>query len=43
MGAKREEMDAEHHDLVLAVTQAMPPHLIALYDGRGLADDWRAA
>lgn len=39
MGAKTEEMDAEHHDLVLAVT-SHAPHLIA-YTMVGVADDLR--
>lgn len=37
MGAKVDEMDAEHHDLVLAVT-SHTPHLIA-YTMVGVADD----
>ncbi|MEL6913998.1 MAG: prephenate/arogenate dehydrogenase family protein [Pseudomonadota bacterium] len=37
MGAKVDEMDAEHHDLVLAVT-SHAPHLIA-YTMVGVADD----
>ena len=37
LGAKVEEMDAEHHDLVLAVTSHVP-HLIA-YTMVGVADD----
>ena len=39
MGAYTEEMDAEHHDLVLAVT-SHAPHLIA-YTMVGVADDLR--
>ena len=39
MGAKVEEMDADHHDLVLAVT-SHTPHLIA-YTMVGVADDLR--
>jgi cyclohexadieny/prephenate dehydrogenase len=39
MGANVEEMDAEHHDLVLAVT-SHAPHLIA-YTMVGVADDLR--
>ena len=39
MGAHVEEMDAEHHDLVLAVT-SHTPHLIA-YTMVGVADDLR--
>ncbi len=39
MGAFTEEMDAEHHDLVLAVT-SHAPHLIA-YTMVGVADDLR--
>ena len=39
MGARTEEMDAEHHDLVLAVT-SHAPHLIA-YTMVGVADDLR--
>ena len=39
MGAHTEEMDAEHHDLVLAVT-SHAPHLIA-YTMVGVADDLR--
>jgi len=39
MGAKTEEMDADHHDLVLAVT-SHAPHLIA-YTMVGVADDLR--
>ena len=39
MGAKVEEMDAEHHDRVLAVTSHVP-HLIA-YTMVGVADDLR--
>jgi len=39
MGANVEEMDAEHHDLVLAVT-SHTPHLIA-YTMVGVADDMR--
>ncbi|RFP87383.1 prephenate/arogenate dehydrogenase family protein [Rhodobacteraceae bacterium 63075] len=39
MGALVEEMDAEHHDLVLAVT-SHAPHLIA-YTMVGVADDLR--
>jgi len=39
MGALTEEMDAEHHDLVLAVT-SHAPHLIA-YTMVGVADDLR--
>ena len=39
MGAMTEEMDAEHHDLVLAVT-SHAPHLIA-YTMVGVADDLR--
>ncbi len=39
MGAKTEEMDADHHDLVLAVT-SHTPHLIA-YTMVGVADDLR--
>ncbi len=39
MGAKVDEMDAEHHDLVLAVT-SHAPHLIA-YTMVGVADDLR--
>ncbi len=39
MGAHVEEMDAEHHDLVLAVT-SHAPHLIA-YTMVGVADDLR--
>ncbi len=39
MGAHVEEMDAEHHDLVLAVT-SHAPHLIA-YTMVGVADDMR--
>ncbi len=39
MGANVEEMDAEHHDLVLAVT-SHTPHLIA-YTMVGVADDLR--
>ncbi len=39
MGALVEEMDAEHHDLVLAVT-SHTPHLIA-YTMVGVADDLR--
>ncbi|MFT4784292.1 MAG: cyclohexadieny/prephenate dehydrogenase [Paracoccaceae bacterium] len=39
MGAKVEEMDADHHDLVLAVT-SHAPHLIA-YTMVGVADDLR--
>ncbi|MGJ8623188.1 MAG: prephenate/arogenate dehydrogenase family protein [Yoonia sp.] len=39
MGARTEEMDAEHHDLVLAVT-SHTPHLIA-YTMVGVADDLR--
>lgn len=39
MGALIEEMDAEHHDLVLAVT-SHTPHLIA-YTMVGVADDLR--
>ncbi len=39
MGAYVEEMDAEHHDLVLAVT-SHAPHLIA-YTMVGVADDLR--
>lgn len=39
MGALTEEMDAEHHDLVLAVT-SHTPHLIA-YTMVGVADDLR--
>jgi cyclohexadieny/prephenate dehydrogenase len=38
-GAKVEEMDADHHDLVLAVT-SHTPHLIA-YTMVGVADDLR--
>jgi len=37
MGSKTDEMDAEHHDLVLAVT-SHTPHLIA-YTMVGVADD----
>src|SRR6056297_937944 len=37
MGAHTEEMDADHHDLVLAVT-SHAPHLIA-YTMVGVADD----
>lgn len=37
MGAKTDEMDADHHDLVLAVT-SHAPHLIA-YTMVGVADD----
>lgn len=37
MGSKTEEMDADHHDLVLAVT-SHAPHLIA-YTMVGVADD----
>ncbi|MEE2811214.1 MAG: prephenate dehydrogenase/arogenate dehydrogenase family protein, partial [Pseudomonadota bacterium] len=39
MGANVEEMDADHHDLVLAVT-SHTPHLIA-YTMVGVADDLR--
>jgi len=39
MGSHTEEMDAEHHDLVLAVT-SHAPHLIA-YTMVGVADDLR--
>jgi cyclohexadieny/prephenate dehydrogenase len=39
LGAQVEEMDAEHHDLVLAVT-SHAPHLIA-YTMVGVADDLR--
>jgi cyclohexadieny/prephenate dehydrogenase len=39
LGANVEEMDAEHHDLVLAVT-SHAPHLIA-YTMVGVADDLR--
>lgn len=39
MGAHTEEMDADHHDLVLAVT-SHAPHLIA-YTMVGVADDLR--
>lgn len=39
MGAKTDEMDAEHHDLVCAVT-SHAPHLIA-YTMVGVADDMR--
>ncbi|MCE0506374.1 MULTISPECIES: prephenate/arogenate dehydrogenase family protein [unclassified Roseivivax] len=39
LGAQVEEMDAEHHDLVLAVT-SHTPHLIA-YTMVGVADDLR--
>jgi cyclohexadieny/prephenate dehydrogenase len=39
MGAHVEEMDADHHDLVLAVT-SHAPHLIA-YTMVGVADDLR--
>ncbi|MGB0498271.1 MAG: prephenate/arogenate dehydrogenase family protein [Rubricella sp.] len=39
LGAQVEEMDAEHHDLVLAVTSHVP-HLIA-YTMVGVADDLR--
>ncbi|MEQ6201713.1 prephenate/arogenate dehydrogenase family protein [Sulfitobacter sp. HNIBRBA2951] len=39
MGSKVEEMDADHHDLVLAVT-SHAPHLIA-YTMVGVADDLR--
>ncbi|MFD1343527.1 prephenate/arogenate dehydrogenase family protein [Litorisediminicola beolgyonensis] len=39
LGARVEEMDAEHHDLVLAVT-SHTPHLIA-YTMVGVADDLR--
>lgn len=39
MGAQTDEMDAEHHDLVLAVT-SHAPHLIA-YTMVGVADDLR--
>ena len=39
MGAKTDEMDAEHHDLVCAVT-SHAPHLIA-YTMVGVADDIR--
>ncbi|WP_296425952.1 prephenate/arogenate dehydrogenase family protein [Yoonia sp.] len=39
MGAQVDEMDAEHHDLVLAVT-SHTPHLIA-YTMVGVADDLR--
>ncbi|TCP38873.1 prephenate/arogenate dehydrogenase family protein [Rhodovulum marinum] len=39
MGASVEEMDADHHDLVLAVTSHVP-HLIA-YTMVGVADDLR--
>jgi cyclohexadieny/prephenate dehydrogenase len=39
MGAQIDEMDAEHHDLVLAVT-SHTPHLIA-YTMVGVADDLR--
>ncbi|MEQ3625093.1 MAG: prephenate/arogenate dehydrogenase family protein [Celeribacter sp.] len=39
MGARVEDMDAEHHDLVLAVT-SHTPHLIA-YTMVGVADDLR--
>ena len=39
LGANTEEMDAEHHDLVLAVT-SHTPHLIA-YTMVGVADDLR--
>ena len=39
MGSKIDEMDAEHHDLVLAVT-SHTPHLIA-YTMVGVADDLR--
>jgi cyclohexadieny/prephenate dehydrogenase len=39
MGALIDEMDAEHHDLVLAVT-SHTPHLIA-YTMVGVADDLR--
>ena len=39
MGARTDEMDAEHHDLVLAVT-SHAPHLIA-YTMVGVADDLR--
>lgn len=39
LGAHTEEMDAEHHDLVLAVT-SHAPHLIA-YTMVGVADDLR--
>ncbi|ETW12209.1 cyclohexadienyl dehydrogenase [Roseivivax marinus] len=39
MGAKVDEMDADHHDLVLAVT-SHTPHLIA-YTMVGVADDLR--
>ena len=39
MGANTEEMDADHHDLVLAVT-SHTPHLIA-YTMVGVADDLR--
>ncbi|MCF7699531.1 prephenate/arogenate dehydrogenase family protein [Loktanella sp. M215] len=39
MGANTDEMDAEHHDLVLAVT-SHTPHLIA-YTMVGVADDLR--
>ena len=39
MGAQTEEMDADHHDLVLAVT-SHAPHLIA-YTMVGVADDLR--
>jgi cyclohexadieny/prephenate dehydrogenase len=39
MGAHTEEMDADHHDLVLAVT-SHTPHLIA-YTMVGVADDLR--
>ena len=39
MGAKTDEMDADHHDLVVAVT-SHAPHLIA-YTMVGVADDLR--
>ena len=39
MGANTDEMDADHHDLVLAVT-SHAPHLIA-YTMVGVADDLR--
>ena len=39
MGARTDEMDADHHDLVLAVT-SHTPHLIA-YTMVGVADDLR--
>ena len=39
MGARTDDMDAEHHDLVLAVT-SHTPHLIA-YTMVGVADDLR--